>query len=319
MKFSIRLLDYFFVLRPTLFFAVWTVSLAGLWAQNRFAEFEHSAPTRLLMIGSYDVTYVLWIALFTLIMGGVFILNQVHDFESDHLNNKLFLIANGEISRQAANIESVIIIAIPLAIAFWLRPIVGVSMLLTFVVTGWIYSIRPFRWKNRPILGLFTNMTGYLLVFSTGWLIYGIPEKNLWLHSLPYILGITAVYFFTTIPDINGDKKTNKITVAVQYGANKTIWFGFLCNVAAVITSALLKDFVIFIPTVLAMPFFIYSVFKKSNEQVLRTNKYGTLFLSIVICVRYPIYFLIIFFIFFFSKWYYKIRFGINYPSFKSS
>lgn len=319
MKLSIRVFDYFFVLRPTLFFAVWTVSLAGYWAQLRFGHTPSGATSQTVIIGSYDLTYVVALALFTLIMGGVFLLNQVKDVESDRLNNKLYLVANGDVSKRAAFIESTILVVIPIGLSLWLRPILGLAMLLTFLVTGWIYSFRPFNWKDRPFCGLAANMFGYFLVFSTGWLIKGDLQSGLFLHALPYVLGITGVYFFTTVPDMEGDRQANKITVAVRFGLRPTVYCGLAFEISAILMNVVMRDIVILISTILSLPFFINTARKMSVAEVLRTNKFGTLFLSLAICIRFPGYFVLILLIFFASKWYYKKRFGITYPSFKSA
>ena len=319
MRLSISIFDYFFVLRPTLFFAVWTVSLAGFWAQRRFAQIPKVTLSKTFVIGSYDLTYVLALALFTLVMGGVFLLNQIRDVDSDRFNKKLFLVANGDVSQRTAYIESIILVTIPLGLSFWLRPILGLTMLLTFVVTGWIYSLPPFEWKDRPLCGLVGNIMGYFLVFCTGWLINGNLELNLIIHALPYVLGITAVYFFTTVPDMEGDRLANKITFTVKYGVRNTIIIGLVFDIAAVLISVIVQDIVAILATGLSLPFFILTARSMSVEGVLRTNKFGTLFLSLIICFKFPGYFLLILLIFFASKWYYKKRFGINYPSFKSA
>ncbi|OQX96661.1 hypothetical protein B6I21_00295 [candidate division KSB1 bacterium 4572_119] len=67
-----KLLDYIFILRPTLFFPVWTVFLAGYHANTKFSQ-EVTHPNN----------PVLALFLFTLMMGAAFIYNQLVDIETD--------------------------------------------------------------------------------------------------------------------------------------------------------------------------------------------------------------------------------------------
>ena len=97
------------------------------------------------------------------------------------------------------------------------------------------------------------------------------------------------------------------------------LWGGVGLNIAAMISGFLATDWVVLVPTVLVLPFFVYTAIKKENAQILRTNKFAALFLSLVICVRFPLYLVLITFLFFFSKYYYRVRFNMNYPSFRSS
>lgn len=313
-RFLIKYLDYFFVLRPTLFFPVWTIALAGIWAQNSFGD---SLEKISYSFSRNNWEFVLYLALYTLVMGGTFLLNQLEDIESDRLNNKLFLIADGEISIKSAVIETILISVIPVLLLVKMRPDLALMMVISFLVMGWMYSSKPVVLKNRPIGGIAANLAGGYIVFSFGWMIFGEPSAAMLAHATPYVLGMQAVYFFTTIPDRTGDAKAGKVTVAVKYPLAFVLWGGVLLDLAAILTGLIVMDWVVLIPTVLILPFFVYSALKKSPAEVLRTNKFAALFLSLVICIRFPYYLLLITFLFFFSRWYYKIRFNMNYPSFR--
>ena len=73
----IRTLDYLFVLRPTLFFPVWTVFLASYHASLFFE------PEKIVPINPLIVAFLL-----SLLMGAVFIFNQLADIETDRKNKK---------------------------------------------------------------------------------------------------------------------------------------------------------------------------------------------------------------------------------------
>ena len=310
----LKILDYFFVLRPTLFFPVWTISLVGYWAQLRFDDHDGTL-LHTFTIGTLNIKFIITIGLLTLAMGASFLLNQIEDVETDKLNNKLFLIANGDISLRNAYIETITLVIIPFMILSWLKFSLAIVSLLAFLITGWFYSCKPFKFKDKPIGGLIINILGFYIVFAFGWLIQGTLNLKMLQQATPYILGMIAVYFFTTIPDIEGDKAVNKKTIAVKYGMNFTLWSGLVTDIIAVLTALWMKDIVALIPTVLILPFFALAVNKKSIKEILRANKFAALFLSLTICYKFPGYLVFIAFLFFFSKWYYKRRFGIDYPS----
>ena len=315
MQKSIGIFDYFFVLRPTLFFPVWTFALAGVWAQDRFNE---SIVPILYSVVHSDFTYVLYLVSLTLVMGGTFLLNQLEDIETDRLNHKLFLIADGEISERNAIFETILIVVLPIILFIFVRIDLAVMLIISFIVMGWFYSSKPFVLKDKPIGGIVANVLGGYIVFSFGWMIYGQPSWSMILHATPYTLGMQAVYFFTTIPDRVGDEKVNKITIAVKFSRNFVLWGGVVLDAAAIIFAILVGDWIVLIPTVLVLPFFVYAAIKKSDAEVLRTNKFAALFLSLMICVRFPLYLVLITFLFYFSRWYYKARFNMDYPSFKN-
>ncbi len=313
----LKKLDYFFVLRPTLFFPVWTVSLAGYWAQERFGTLCKNS-SQVVAVGS-DVNLLFVLLILTLMMAGIFLLNQLYDVETDRINNKLYLIASGAISKKAAYWEMGILMLTPLFLLIPARYDLVVIMLLIYFVTGYLYNCYPFQLKNRPFGGIFANLVGGFLIFAVGWCVKGRLSINLVFHALPYLIGFLAVYFYTTIPDIDGDLKVSKNTVAVKYGVKPVLLLGNMSILVAIIMAIFAQDIIVLLPTALVLPFFLISLKSKNINRVLETNKYATLFLSLMICYRFPLYLVIIIIIYFFSKWYYKKRFHVDYPSLKPS
>jgi hypothetical protein len=77
-----------------------------------------------------------------------------------------------------------------------------------------------------------------------------------------------------------------------------------------------LEDWVIFFPALIAAPFFILAAAKQRLSEVSRAIKLPIVFLALAICLHVWQYFLLLAFVFYFSKWYYRRRFGLNYPNF---
>jgi len=312
MENSIKLLDYIFILRPTLFFPLWTVYLAGVHANTVFDPTRGSS--QVLETSGGQIFFVA--VLLTLLMGAVYIFNQIVDIKSDEKNDKLFFIAKEIIDKKAAMIEGILLSVISIGTAWVVDAKVGAMFVWIFLVTGIFYSYKPFAWKDRPIMGVLANFLGGWSVASCGWITAGTGSYHFALYGLPYGFGLVAVYVLTTIPDIPGDREFNKITFGVKFGEKRAVYWGLVFELVTVVLSYLLKDYLFFIPALLALPLFIRAVVTLRLAHSVSAIKFTILFVSLAVCVKFPVYFSVILFTFFFSKWYYKKRFGLNYPKF---
>jgi 1,4-dihydroxy-2-naphthoate octaprenyltransferase len=192
--------------------------------------------------------------------------------------------------------------------------IVGLFFII-FLLTGILYSVAPFQWKDRPLLGLFANALGALLIFTAGWWSEQIDWQLPMLHALPYMLAVAAVYLYTTLLDVDGDAGTRKMTFGVRYGLRTTIIVGCVLELAALISAWQLKDPVILYPALGAAPFFLWAAISQRLSEVSRAIKLPILFLALAICVKVWQYFFLLGLVFYFSRWYYRRRFGLKYPS----
>ena len=292
-----KILDHFFLLRPTLFFPLWTVVLAG--RLNAGSE----API---------IPLFLW---FAALMGASYTINQIVDIEGDQKNHKLFLIAETLIDRRVAVILSGILTVVGIFGLLQLGIAFGILGLIFFVVTGIFYNLKPWRWKDKPVAGILVSLAGGAIAFFIGCL----PVFNLELvwKSIPYLSAFGAVAALTTVPDMEGDKNSGKDTLALHYGLEfTTIASAILC-----ILSALLawwtQDRLIFWPALLSSPVFIYAIFSKSRESVILAIKFSIFLLSLAVGLRYIGYLVLMALYFFAARWYYRRRFNIEYPSFK--
>lgn len=309
---NIRLLDYLFILRPTLFFPVWTVFLAGYHANTIFDPSKLGSDSESVQ-GNNAFLIVL---LLTLLMGAVYIFNQIVDILSDQKNEKLFFIAKKIIKKRTALIEGIILTCFSIGFAFVSDIKVGLMFFLIFFVTGIFYSYKPFIWKDRPFMGAVANFLGGWSVASCGWIAAGTSSFYFVYHALPYGVGLVAVYLLTTIPDIPGDSEFNKITFGVKFGKKKAVYWAVVFEFLTVVLSYILKDYMFFVPALLALPLFLIAAATLEMADILKAIKFTILFASLAVCLKYPVYFLVILFTFYFSKWYYKKRFNLEYPKF---
>jgi 4-hydroxybenzoate polyprenyltransferase len=319
MKKLLKPLDYIFLLRPTWFFVVWTVFLAGFFVQNKFGIAAPSTPTN-NSAAAMSESPVLWVGLaLTLLMGAIFILNQVMDRQSDQ-KNRMHLIARGQVSPRSALLEAGILILASLTMAFHVSPSIGILFLIILVTTGYVYSFKPFSWKDQPHLSLVVNVLGTFLIFGAGWIIRGGMTVDMALYAFPYACAVAAVYLCTTLPDAEGESSVQKVTFGVKYGLKITVYAGLALVVAAVILGYVLDDELIFYAAFFSVPVFSWAAIMLKLEDAHRAIKYSILLLAAALAIKYKIelnsylYFFILLGVYLVSKFYYKFRFGIDYP-----
>lgn len=305
----IHLLDYFFVLRPVLFFPGWTTTLAGYLAAKRSLE-----PLGLF---NADSSLVLVCISSAMVMGAGFIVNQIKDKESDRINRKLFFLAEGVTHQRLILIETWILVCLSLAIAAfisWIMLLIHVCALLLITV---FYNLRPFALKDKPFGSFFANTLMGTFAFMFGWYTVDQSLVPFIASAVPYIFFNTALYFLTTIPDVDGDRLSAKKTVCVVYGIRKTAYWAFAFEIAAVVISFYSMDRVMLLASALTLPFFIRLLLLHNTASAILTIKFGLLFFSLIISIFFPSYIVLIVLFFFLTRFYYRSRFGMNYPNFK--
>ena len=310
-----KVFDYVFITRPVLFYPIWTIFLAGFIAAQQQNTNTFSDNWQNIQTGLTSLSFWLSFSSLSFLMAAVFVINQFTDIHTDKENNKLFLIANGLVSKNIALIEVIILSLVAILISFFFKVPLLILLILLFLITGVAYSLPPLLCKDRPYSGLLINLLGGVLTFAVGWIVFSEYSNFVLIRSIPYVLAIGSVYCLTTIPDLKGDKNSGKITIAVRFGPKVTIFVGILFEICCIISSILQKDFVILIPAVLSLVFFFRLIWKQDLRYILQATRFPILLLSISVGVFFPVYFLLMFAIYFLSKWYYMNRFQLNYPS----
>ncbi|HAD81079.1 MAG: hypothetical protein A2509_07870 [Candidatus Edwardsbacteria bacterium RIFOXYD12_FULL_50_11] len=302
-----HLLDYLFVLRPILLVPAWTMLLVGYFrAQGHLA-------VSLKLPGEFWLAMLIYSGL----MGAVYIINQIFDVETDRLNKKLFLVAEGYVNKTAIIIESIILFLTAIFIGFWKFSILfGVIITLSGIL-GLLYSVPPFKFKAKPFLDMLANGLGYgLLAFAAGWLSAGRDNANLWLFSMPYVLAVSAVYLNTTIPDHNSDKATGNITTGVFIGIKVTRWLALALMLGSLLLSIHFKDHLCLAASGAALPLFVMAVISGNMKWTMLSYQAGSLMLVVLSGMLFPIYIPILIATFLALKFYHKWRFGMDYPKF---
>lgn len=295
-----KFLDYFFLIRPVLMPPVWTILLLGHRRSIQLTGESHLPGLALLLV--------------TFLVGGVYVLNQICDIESDKLNNKLFFLAQGHISKRSALVEMILLNLLSIVPAFLISLEIGLLFMLG-ALFGVIYSVSPFALKNNPLGGLITNALAHgSLAFLIGWSMNRSVSVESTLFSLPYLFAVAAVYLNTTIPDIEGDQATGKITFAVRWGKTITVALSTFLVALSIVLSLIVNDVPFLIASALTLPFFAFAALDRRERAVMVSTKASILLLSIAAGVFYPWYFLILILGFIAARLYYRMRFNMDYP-----
>ncbi len=300
-------LDYFFVLRPLILIPSWNFLLIGAYLarQERGLNFD----------------LVLALMIYTCVMGGVYIVNQIIDRDTDRINRKLFIISEGHISLKAAYAELAILwtSALILSLKFGL---VFLSLIVLSMLLGIMYSVTPFKFKSRPVLDMFANAFGYGLVNClVGWLIFKPLDCSALVRFLPYVLSIAAVFINTTVVDIEGDKKTGSRTTAIFLGKRNSYILASLLMTGATLIAWFNKDLICLMPAIVSLPLFFYIMFANlvsdnaSRRLTIASFRLPGLIFTLITGYIYPVYFIFVVLLFAGMRLYYRYRFNMEYPT----
>lgn len=320
---QMKRLDALFLMRPTLFFPVWIMIMAGVSAANGVEN-----PT------VYWTTHFNWpmtlvFAGLTLVAGSTFIRNQLTDVDTDSVNEKLYLLEKEAISASAGErlakltfIGGMIFVGsgsfIELGLSGRITSVLVIVWgLIVFQMWGVLYSTERFNWARTPILGNLANGVAGLALFMAGWnFVSGDILAGL-LASIPYLLAFASVSLLTAIPDLPGDIAADKTTFPAKFGIQVTIAVGTLLAAASASVGYYMDDPVISTSSVVSVPFFLVALFFLKEHHILRAIRYPIFILAMFLSVRYPWFFVAVLITFFVARYYYYFRFGILYPTFQ--
>ena len=306
-----KILDYFFLLRPTLFFPLWTVVLAGRFNAIQSSEVFMSGE----LSGAVFPPLILIFAAFGALMGASYTINQLVDSEGDKTNRKLFLVADKYVRRSLAVWFSTLLAVLGTAGLFSLGFSAGILGLTFIIITGLFYNIQPFRWKDKPVLGALVSVFGGAVAFFLG----SMPlfDLEMMMNSIPYLAAFSAVSILTTVPDMEGDKAAGKTTFALYFGLKATLAVSMILCIFAAAAGFFTQDPVIFWPALLSAPIFILTFLHQGRESVVLAVKFSIFILSLAVGFRFPAYLILMAVYFLFGRWYYRSRFDMTYPSFR--
>ncbi len=299
--------DYLFLTRPMILIPVWTFFLLGAHHGSHAAG--TSVDTMDLLTGLLS---------FTMLLGSIYIVNQIVDRRTDLENEKLFIVSCSIVKLPAAWTEAVLLAALSLTIGFiLLPPPFGVITLISLVL-GLAYSIEPVRLKRRAVADVMANAIGNgILNTLAGWISAGAPLSG-WHILIPYPLAVASVHLATTLADIEGDSGSGLRTSGVVLGHRAGLVVSVFMMAAAAIAALIVGNNPAFLASLLSTPLFIIPARsyagRFSPRAILFPVKAATAVFSAAACFMFPLYLPFVAIVIVSTRIYYKRRFNMTYP-----
>ncbi|MFH1865654.1 MAG: UbiA family prenyltransferase [Candidatus Eisenbacteria bacterium] len=303
----LRVLDYVFILRPTVAVGMWVFFFAGAALAARASDVGISLffPPRDVLLGFGAMTAVL---------GGGCLLNQITDVETDRVNEKLFFLPRGLISMRAAWVELAVVwglaaaLALPLSTGF--KVVLAASLFLNVT-----YSAPPLRAKSRCPWDMAWNGLGFGFVSAAaGWAAMAPLTHAIVPVGLTYALAVAGVTASTTVLDVEGDRSEGLRTTAAVLGACGASALTLVLVGASVVAGALTRDPLGFFGPVLSLPLLIRAHVTRVRAHRIAANQFMVAAFALVASVRSPYLLLLLALVYFGSRGYYRTRFGLSYP-----
>jgi 4-hydroxybenzoate polyprenyltransferase len=312
-KLLLPLLNVFFLLRPVVLIPVWGFALFG-YNKGRNVNFSELPD----LWRTTDVGVFLWIVIFSLSVGCVYVLNQIADIDVDRKNSGLPLLANGIVSRKgaygAAGAAAIIAIAVPFCAGHRLISLLS----LISIVIGILYSFRPFYFSGRPFLDFLTNAAGFgIVALGVGWHLAGrsMADPAFLPSTAPYFLLMCAGAISSTIPDIAGDRAGGKRTTAVVLGEKNAHCLATAAIMAAAVLSFLSKDTIAAVCAAAGLPLYLLYLLRPRKNFAEATYKIGGGLCMVAAAVIMPVFLLAGAAVFAATWIYFRFCHGVAYPS----
>ena len=315
----VPLFDLLMISRPTLFFSVWVMICIGMYIGMLVGADGHLEHISVNITNFSFKTLAIFFGI-SLICAATFILNQLSDVKGDKINKKIFIIDN-TVSAEKALIVSRIAFALGLISIIIFKLSVLFPALLIYFFWGKLYNDQRYNWKSNPWLGFLCNIIcGYLLILSG---VLSVNDSmsiwfeivNSFVYTLPFLFAYASVVLLANIPDMEGDKETNKKTFTVVYGVRNTVLLSTSMCVFSLLLGLYLWEPLSSTAALSALPFFLFATFRSQNKDILRSIRYPILLLNFYVLTIYPLLIFPVLISYYLTKYYYWHRFSIHYPT----
>jgi 4-hydroxybenzoate polyprenyltransferase len=189
---------------------------------------------------------------------------SLNDYYDKNLNKKCFIIP-----------FFLYIVFLPFLSIFSI--LISIFFLILFTIYSW-----PKVWlEGKPIISTIANSIGFTLIF-----VLPINRIKIVFQYYPLILLIftlnTAAQLLHEIVDYKEDKKINKITTAVRFGAKSALFLFKVCLVIIMLISILIFQNFILISISSIIFSFIFLLIKKVGKDTRKKFKVLGIFFGIV-------------------------------------
>lgn len=294
--------DRFFLLRPLVIVPAVTFFLLGYDE----AGAEHGAD---------DGAFYLAILSYAVLMGSVYVINQLADVESDRANEKLFLLPGGIIKKSEALVMAVLLgfvsMAVVLSIGGTTPWFFGLSLAM-----GIVYSVPPLALKRLFPFDVVSNALGYgVVAYATGWSVVRGPTPSDLERAVPYALCVAGVFVLTALVDVEGDRRSGFRSTGVVLSLRQGVWLALALVILAFFLALLTSNRIATVGSVLSLPFFAYAALKVDYQSTRIAYRCSSaVFVLVVGVIRLP-FLIVVLLLLGLSRFYYSKRFSLAYPS----
>ncbi len=302
-----RLLDFIFLIRPALLWASTAFFFAGVISGLDCSTVVQPSRAILEMMPN--------LVLFLLITASAFVINQVFDVRSDALNRKAFIIPRGLVAKHEALAVGALLSGLALIISLK-RASLERYLGWTGIALGIAYSLPPIRLKARAVGDLIANVAGFGVIgFVLGKLSQGSSGGFAMLAAIPYGLAMAAIFLNTCIADEEGDRAVGDRTTCVVFGRRAVSKLALIMLASSGLMAAVGGEVLLWLGAIGSMPGFVALAFEPTRRTSIVANRIAAGLLVILISIRIPLYGFLAICIYLVSRWYYRRRFGLDYPS----
>jgi len=313
----VPILDPIFLLRPTIFFAVWVMVVVGMISAK--LNMQISCLWNIEFSGNI---FFVFLGL-TLLISSAFISNQLADAKNSQNKKYLLLIGKYISVNKGQSISKILLISGGL-ISIITNWVTAIPAIFIYLLWGVEYFQVPFKWKNALASDWLVNSCVGILLFIIGWILgisdyitHGINVLSIdtLYHMLPYILFFSAVSLLTTLPDSNnGDEVGSTFPIVFRFSISLLISLVMGC--VALFISLKYSDPLASTAGLVSLPFFIFASFRRLDKDIIRAIRYPIFILNFFSLAYYPWLIVPLLCTYYVSKYYYWHRFDIHYPTF---
>ena len=166
------------------------------------------------------------ISIFCMLCAASITVNHCFDAETDRRSSQLhrFPVASGRIPKRTAASVSIILMAAPAAIGFFL-PFQSLLLVLASIFMIITYSAPPVRIKERPFIETIWNGLGYGTVpFYLSLSIFSVPASpELHLLGIVVFLAAASGHILLQVRDIEDDSRAGITTTSTRLGRKSMV------------------------------------------------------------------------------------------------
>ena len=141
-----------------------------------------------------------------------------------------------------------------------------------------------------------------------------IVQSNFFISIIPYLLSYLSVVLLTDIPDVEGDKKYNKITFVIKYSKFVTVFISLVLVILAFFIGFYLNDPLATTYNLFNTIFYLCS--NSLSKRYFKGNSLSYFYFKFFYFNYLSILFIMCGIVFYLSKYYYWHRFELHYPTF---